>query len=266
MLLQASFDGQTAEYRQSSFVRVKDSIELYGVDRQTYNEKQLGSFKPSIDSVPDVWRYNPANGAGKPDFVSMTEDIQHWIFRVNVERYMGTRFATDTDYREWWSKLVKTGAKKSVFIEWWNQLFAGDRSHTNRAGVDTCRNYITGENMTADFPKFSNVVTGRFVGKLADGSPRNVSGALCRPLHCISAKEDYKQYHPFTHPHLFDQPIVTGRTLVQDKSGWVNQGYWWRVFYHFGKKVVLPFILPADTVAWYPADRLINGGIPLRKV
>lgn len=262
----AKFGDTTVEYRlrDSVYARVMNSIEVYGMDRQTWNEE--GSLVPRFDSVPDVWRINPDKGGGKPDFVYMTEDIQHWIFRINTERFMGYRFKSEVEYRDWWRKLSKSGTNKSVFIQWWQQLFKGDRSHTNRAGVDTCWDFIGENNQGAQLPKFSNLVTGDYVGKVVQSTPRNVLGVPYIAFECINvSKKDYRNYHPFTHPHLFDQPIVTGRTLVKDKGGWTITGYWKRIFHHFDKKVVLPVMLPMDSEAWYPFGQVQYGGVPLGK-
>lgn len=260
----ASFGDSSVKYVASRFARILDSIEVYGVDRRTYIERENGSaLTASVTYLPDVWRFNPEVTGDKPDFIAMTERVQHWIFRCNVERVLNYRLS-DLAYKAFWRdqlyRYKRDRANGSAYITWWNQLFKGDRSHTNFAGVNTRTNYIAEENMSiADLPKLSNVVTGRFVGKVVDQSQDEVG------FECVNMSGDFEQYHPFTHPHLFDQPIVTGRDLLTDKSGTRIIGYWWRVFHHFNKRVVIPLCLPLDGVARYPKALTVAGGESLNK-
>lgn len=254
--------------QRPEFARVMDSVEAYGMDRQSYNEKQLGSRDWDVRSVPDVWRYAPANAAQKPDFVRMDETFQHWLFQINLERYIGRRFF-DGEYRAFWEKELeayKKNREASPYITWWNQLFHSGRAFTNKAGVDQYKNYIAGENLDADFPKYFHIITGRFVGKLVH-SDRMINGTVHSGMECIDISRPYTDIHPFTHPHLFDQPIVTGRDVIFDKGGYQTVGYWWRIFHQFGQQVVIPFCLPHDWIAYYPKDRLIipSDTQPLKK-
>jgi hypothetical protein len=253
------------------YARILDSIEVHGKDRRTHTEDtepEVG-FDADVTYVPDVWRFNPFPSE-KQDFVRLTEDVQHWLFRINVERVLGYRFNAEADYRAFWKVqlgLYKKDRKNgSAYLTWWRQVLKGDRSHTNRAGTDTHRDYIAEENLDADTPKLFHIVTGRFVGKLASTETRNVGGVMCKPFECINMSGDYRQFHPDTHPHLFDQPIVTGRDLVYDKGGWTITGYWWRVFHHFNKRVVFPLSLPFSDKAWYPAHLMVTGGVPMGKL
>lgn len=270
------FDSMTAVYpeaqvlyRPVEYARVKDSVELYGKDRQSYNEEKLGSRDWDVKSVPDVWRYAPSNAAQKPDFIRMDEAFQHWVFEINLERYIGRRFF-EGEYRAFWEKELaeykKNRESGSPYITWFNQLFNSGRAFTNKAGVDQYKNYIAQENLDADYPKLFHIVTGRFVGKLANTS-RMIAGTLHSGIRCINTFEPYFHYHPFDQPWLFDQPIVTGRDVIYDKGGYIVTGYWWRVFHQFGKQVVIPFALPYDDIAYYPTDRLIipSDQEPLRK-
>lgn len=255
------------------YVRVKTSLEIYGMDRRSHHEDEGVGFDSDVTYLPDVWRHNPAVTKLKPDFVFMTEDIQHWIFRMNVERAIGRRFTSDLEYKTFWQADLARFKKKDptqpgTFIVWWNRLFTGDRSHTNFAGMETCRNFIGDANFDGSLPKFSNVVTGDFVGELADPTQtKYLYGATCRPLKCIDiSKGDYRKYSCFTHPELFDQPTVSGRDMVLEKSGWRKTAYWMRTFYNFNVKVVLPFMLPQDDITWMPASDLqVGGGTPLNK-
>lgn len=261
-MILANFGGKVAEYRKVNLTaRIKDSIEAYGMDRRTYTEQtepDVG-FDSSVRSVPDVWRYRPASTVGKPDFVRMTERVQHWIFRCNVEVYLGRRF-TDAQYKSFWEQeLAKHKVGNSFFIRTFTSLFTSDRSHTNKAGFGdkfgvTSRNYIAQEDLSADYPKLFHIVTGGFVGKLVSRNARMIAGESCLPFECINISlGDFEQYHPFTHPHLFDTPKVTGRDLVYTKGGWQITGYWRLPFHHFNYQAVIPFTLPVDGVAWYPA-------------
>jgi hypothetical protein len=257
-----------------NYVRVKNSLELYGMDRRSWHEGDGGDagFDSNVDSIPDVFRHNPSETGGKPDFVFMTEDIQHWIFRLNVERVLGYRFESETAYRAFWkTELIrfqqKDPLRPATFITWFNQLFKGDRSHTNFAGVNEYANYIADLNMGTSLPKFSNIVTGDFVTELNDPTAtKYIQGVVCRPLKCINiSKNNYRSYHPLTHPALFDQPTVSGRDLEYTKEGWVKTAFWMRTFHHFNVRVIVPFMLPQDSVTWMPASGLAPGGIPLTK-
>lgn len=254
------------------YARVKTSLEVYKKDRLSYNEEQHGKpIKPTAPDAPDAWRHNPTNPSNKPDFVFMTEDIQHWIFRMNLENLMGRMFAFEEEYRDYWKgqlSLYKANRESgSQLISWWNSLFKGDRYATNSAGVEARKNYIAQENLNEDFPKFSNVVSGDFVGVLND--PERVSfvaGVKCRPFKCINiSKGDYRNYHPFTTPEYFDQPAVSGRSLYYDKAGWHVSEYWMRVFWNFDMRVILPFMLPLDSVTWIDANIIELGGAPMSK-
>lgn len=250
-------------YSTARHVTIMDSLLLYGISRPTFNERAFN--KPIMEDVrtlPDVWRINPAASAGKPDFVSMTEDIQHWIFRINVEVLQGYLFQSENEYRAFWKSLPPT----HQLIKWFTSIFKGDRSHTNKAGSDTHRNYISGGNPSAEPMKFFQIVTGLWVGELESDRIQNVQGEKCLPLRVINISErDYRNYHPFTHPHLFDQPLLTGRDIIKDKGGLKIIREFRESYSQFNRHAVLPVMLPYDSVGWYPVDRTIAGGMPLRK-
>lgn len=237
----------------NNYARVMDTIELRGMDRQTWNEKVL---TPRFEAVPDVFRYRPLSIGSKQDFVVMTERFQHWVFRINVERYFGQRFADDAAYRAWWKEELERyeNGEQRTLIQDFSAMFRSGGSHTNKAGTDISRNYIAQRNLGLDFPKYFHIVTGGFVGKLADDTTRKINGVVHRPLQCIHAGGDIERYHPFTHPHLFDQPCVTGRVLVYGKGGYEIKGYFRRKYQWFGGSVVFPFCLPYDNEAWYPEN------------
>lgn len=261
MLLQ--FGNQTVLYSpKSDSVRHVDSIENCGVDRTTYNEEQNGKPINFDDKgVPDVWRIG-VDSKRPLDYVALTEDLQHWIFRINLEIYLGARFASETEYRAYW----KTLPKSHQYIGWFTSVLRGNGSHTNRAGFGNkptgnipARNYISGEDMENGLPKFFHIVTGRWVAQKSRDVTKIVSGAKCLPVKVINISNgDYRDFHPFTHPHLFDRPLITGRNMVRDKSGVRILSYFRAPYGQFGNLVTLPVMLPFDSEGWIPVDRIIE--------
>lgn len=249
------------------FVRVLDSIEQYGVDRCTYNEQSNGKPPRFEDKAsPDVWNYE----TGKTQrFVSLTEDIQHWMFRIFVEVYQGYKFRNETEYRDW-----HRANKKGILANWFTSILRSNGSHTNKSGfgtmfenVPSSANYIRGEDLQNDLPKLWHLVTGRFVGELYDDSIQSVYGAICRPIKCINiSRGNYRDYHPFDTPEYFDQPMITGRYMVQDKGGVRITGYFRSPYGQFAGKAVLPVASPYNDAVWMPAKYLVeDGSKPLRK-
>lgn len=264
-------------YRPIEYARVKDSIEFYGRDRASQQEFEnnggrikMGADGEPLESLPDVWRYRPFSTGGKPDFILMSSDVQHWIFRINVERYIGRRMS-DLEYDNFWRREVdKHRQDGSALITEFTRMWRKDGSHSNYAGfnADSPRaNYIAQTDLTHEPPKWQHIVTGGFVGKLADDRVVTLGGVQHYGLRCINIGEDYTQYHPFTHPYLFDQPAVTGRDVISVKGGWEIVNYWRRVYPWFGGQVVIPFALPYDSVAYIPVGQLIipSDQEPLRK-
>lgn len=261
-MITASFAGVLVDYipvqTWAGFARVKDSIELYGMDRQSFNEIALGSRKWDAVPLPDVFRYRPASTAQKPDFIRMDEPFQHWLFRINVESFIGRRL-TDTEYQQFWQsevKKYKANRDTSPLILAWNRLLGTDTAFTNRAGYPEARNYISQEGMEFDYPKLFHLTTGRFVGKISNSSIAP-SGYEHTGLECVNISNGYLHIHPFTHPHLFTHPIVTGRNLDFDKGGYKITGYFWRVMDYFNQQVVIPFALPFDDIAYMPTETLV---------
>jgi len=104
----ATFEDTQVEYRlapSNPYVRLKDSIEYYGVDRVTKNEAG-GPIVAKNIAVPDVWRIEVDTKRPR-DYVTLTEDLQHWIFRLNVELYTGMPFASEADYRAFHKSLQR---------------------------------------------------------------------------------------------------------------------------------------------------------------
>lgn len=261
-MITASFAGVLVDYipvqTWAGFARVKDSIELYEMDRQSFNEIALGSRKWDAVPLPDVFRYRPASTAQKPDFIRMDESFQHWLFRINVESFIGRRLL-DTEYPQFWQsevKKYKANRDTSPLILAWNRLLGTDTAFTNRAGYPEARNYIAQEGMEFDYPKLFHLTTGRFVGKITN-STISPSGYEHTGLECVNIANSYSHIHPFTHPHLFTHPIVTGRHLDFGKGGYKITGYFWRVMDYFNSQVVIPFALPFDDIAYIPTEQLI---------
>lgn len=264
MSLTAFFPEQ-AQYRlkpQTPYVRLKDSIEYYGKDRVTYTEEMNGKPTRFADkAVPDVWRIEV--DAKRPrDYVTLTEDLQHWIFRINVELCTGKPFASEETYRDFHKSLLKS----HQLIGWFTSVLRGNGSHTNRAGFGNkptgnipARNYISGEDMENGEPKFFQIVTGRHVFEKSRDVKKNVAGALSTPVKVINiSKGDYRKYHPWTHPHLFDRLMITGRNMVVDKSGTRITGYFRSPYGQFGNMVTFPVMLPFDDEGWIASDKLID--------
>jgi len=260
----AQFGTQTVLYslqERSEYVRHLDSIEYYGKDRLTHNE---AGKAPNFEEkgVPDVWRIG-VDGKRARDYVSLTEDLQHWIFRINLEIYRGSVFASEAEYKTYWKTLTKS----NQFVGWFTSVLRGNGSHTNRAGFGDkpkgnipARNYINGDNPENEPPKFFHIVTGRWVAKKSRDVTKNIAGAKCLPVKVINiSKGDYRDYHPFTHPHLFDRPLITGRNMVKEPSGGVRILSYFRAPYgQFGNLVTLPVMLPFDDEGWIPVDRIIE--------
>lgn len=259
----ANFGDVKAEYKlkPAGYVRLKDSIELYGKDRLTYNE---AGKAPNFEEkgVPDVWRIG-VDGKRPLDHVALTEDLQHWIFRINLEMYQGARFASEQAYRDYWRSMPKS----NQLVGWFTSVLRGNGSHTNRAGFGEkpkgnipARNYISGENPENGVPKFFHIVTGRWVARKSRDVTKNIAGVKCLPLEVINiSKGDYRNYHPFTHPYLFDRPLITGRNMVKDPKGGVKILSYFRAPYsQFGNRVTLPVMLPFDNEGWIPVSQIVE--------
>lgn len=261
----AQFEARQVEYRlapSTPYVRLMDSIEYYKKDRVTRNEQAAGKPPRFEDkSAPDVWRIEVDTKRPR-DYVTLTEDLQHWIFRLNVELYTGMPFASEADYRAFHKSLPKS----HQLIGWFQSVLRGNGSHTNRAGFGNkpagnipARNYISGEDMENPEPKFFQIVTGRHVFEKSRDVKKNVAGALSTPVKVINISNgDYRKYHPFTHPHLFDRLMITGRNMIQDKSGTRIVSYFRAPYGQFGNMVTFPVILPYDDEGWIASDKLID--------
>lgn len=257
--LTASFAGTKILYElrvapASNLVRVKDSIEAYGMSRITYNQGGHATTKDL--GVPDVWRINPLDSKHKIGTL-MTREFQLWIYRILVEWEYGW-FANDKAFNDFYkSELYKYKHKTGGgTIKDFSSLFRTNASHTNFAGVDKNANFIADERTDAGLPIFSNIVTGRWVGESAGGLNVKV----------INASKGFLQYNPFDNPTLFDQPLITGRVFVGDTNIILRDDIR-RPYGQFSNRSIMPVMLPEDDIAYFPDAKLFipSDEDPLRK-
>ena len=180
-----------------------------------------------------------------------------------LEVQHGYRFSSEQAYKNYWQSLPKS----HQYIGWFTSVLRGNGSHTNRAGFGEkpkgnipARNYINGDNPENGVPKFFHIVTGRWVARKTRNVTKNIAGVKCLPVEIINiSKGDYKNFHPFTHPHLFDRPLITGRNMVKDPKGGVKiLSYFRQPYGQFGNTITLPVMAPFDGEGWIPVDRIIE--------
>ena len=264
-----AFYPEQVEYRLASplLARVRDTIELEGVDRCTYNERQNGKPPRFEDkSAPDVFNFETGE---RERFTNLTKDIQEWMFRCMVEYYQGWMFRTDQEWLRWLDLN-----RKGTLAGWFTSVLRSDGSHTNKSGfgdkfpnVQDHANWIKLENLGNGSPKFFYIVTGRYVGELPNTNTAHFTGVPHYGFKCINISKGYKQYHPFTHPHLFDRPMITGRDMVKDKSGLRILSHWRRPYGQFDNRLVFPVMSQTKDIAWIPVKNVkLNSEIkPLGK-
>jgi hypothetical protein len=229
---------------------VKTSYEVYGISRMTMNDS--GDWQQL--AVPDVWRHNPtelkfADGREKPQFTPMDEAFQHWLFRWNVEKYLRRRFASDEEYRIYWRTL----GSNHQLVRWFTTLLDSKRVVTNKAGLDNCANFISGERLDGDLPKYSNVVTARWLAKVLALETRNIrQDGECISLEVINHSKGYLELNPYDHPHLFFEPVQSGRRKLAD--GTVDETLIEPFPQFEPTRPILPAILPFDHRTWMPVQ------------
>lgn len=244
---------QTANY-----LRVKSSYDFYGMSRPTWNEfeKPL-PLRMEVEGLPDVWRVEPRDSKGKTDRISLDEDKQHWLLKINLEMYRGEEYTRDEYFA--WFKDVSTSEKlrqRDLMVNWLTSAMTKFRSHTNDFGMDNMANYLKGERLDHDKPKFAQLVTGWYTAQpvYENGQvvKRNIAGhGECYGFKCISAKEDYWQYSPLREWWFFDMPLITGRVLGKDKSGgFIVRDDLHKPYPQFGGSLVFPVWLPQDNLAF----------------
>ncbi len=265
----ATFENTRVEYAPKGvdLARVYDTIELEGVDRVTSNERENKSpIAFHNKSAPDVLNFETGERAR---FVTLTKDLQEWMFRCMVEYYQGWMFQTDSEWLRW-LELNRRG----TLAGWFTSVLRSDGSHTNKSGfgdkfpnVPDHANWIKLENLENGLPKFFYIVTGRYVGELPNRNTARFAGVPHYGFKCINVSQGFKQYHPFTHPHLFDRPMITGRDMVKDKSGLRILSHWRAPYGQFDNRLVFPVMSQTKDIAWIPVQNVkLNSEIkPLGK-
>ena len=280
MFMEMSFVDKQAVYSSMPLGRIQDTIEQHGVSRPTWNE--VDPDKPKSPSrtpgLPDVYRLIPVENRDGL-FTPMTHDFQFWVYRMNIDRILSERL-TDAEFDDFY-RLELAGYEDRLFdralsgdelaallykdkysttgktIADFRSLFATDRSHNNYTGLDTCTNYVAQENFDGGLAKFSNVVTGRWVGQLRSWNSIQ--------MQVINASKGFEQYHWMTHPWLFDEPLITAREFVGDTIVIARDGIR-RQYGHFNNRVVLPVILPFDDWAVVQDGKVTQSdALPLEK-
>lgn len=245
-------DGSLVESSQHVYGRVKSTWDLRGYSRPSWNDKEAGRnwiFK--VKSLPDMWRISEQT-KGYPEFVRLDYERQHYLMKINAEMQLNQVFTRD-EYFTWWNDL--DSEIKTQYINWLTSSLADDRSHTNKYGMNNMRNYLTGERMDMDYPKFGKLITGRAcVRFVMDGDLprlRNVPGVgLCIGFECISAL-DYWHLSPLIEWWLFDEPMITARIMIRDKSGVkLVRDDLHKPFGQFDNQLVFPMWLPTETTAY----------------
>lgn len=258
MLLQASYPDATVEYRQATqnFGRVLDTIEAHGMSRITYNEFiRDHPVDPKQMGLPDVWRINPVTNRDKT-FTPMTREFQFWIYRCNVDRMFGYKLS-DQEFDNFYQNELEGYKLRYPYvgqsIRDFNSLFRDIGSHTNYAGTDNSAFFVGQERLDWDLPKFSNIVTGRWIGKM-EGDKFLV----------INASKPFTHYHPFDQPWLFDEPLSTGR-IFRSGTNIILRDDVRRSYNDFRDRVVMPVILPASDYGILEGRWIPTTDPPLRK-
>lgn len=231
-------EGFTPPIPDNNWGRVLDTIEAYHKSRPTYHEWEF--HKPvnvNSLSLPDVVRLRPVvhrDGL----FVSMTKEIQFWIYEFNVDMMFGRKLSRkehDEFYAKEYAEFKSGKAPSTNTIKNFRRVFRADASHTNFMGTDNFACYPSQERMDMDNPKFSNIVTGRWVFKTNEQ----------RQAKVINISKGFLQFHPMNpgDEPLFDAPLSTGRVL----NGNIIARDDLRIKYgDFGDKIVMPVMLPYD--------------------
>ncbi len=230
------------------FLVVKNSMEVFsGKSRPTHKGDPLW-----VTGLPDVWNHQEMSGTSAPDYITMTEDIQHWFLYLNITRYKGVKW-TKAEYFSWF----EAGGPE---VEWaareLTRACAADRSHHNKWGMNNCKNYLTKELNRDGLPQYMKIITGGARIKLYNGKLelRNVAGVgRCVAFHAISAKSDLWQFNSTDHDYMLDEPFVTAREVSTSPKGEpyiVRDGLTYD-YGNFGGKLVFPYLLPEDDKSFY---------------
>ncbi len=228
------------------FIVLKSSYDIYKLSRPSYINSQ-----EKTKALPDMWGISPENGKSKPYFVTMTDDFCHWLFKLNVEKFLKKKFKTESEYMSFFNSLEKT----DPLIRWWKSLMKGDRSHTNRFGSDTCYDPISGSGKGKEPMRFFQVITGHAVLKVKKRYGSKIG------FECINYSKGYRQWNPDEHWWLFDEPLLSGRILIgKDSRG--NPIWDEKALYPYPQfepqRPILPIILPLDDIAFLNTELTKN--------
>lgn len=224
---------------EGKFIILKNSMQVYkGLSRPSV----LDPRGQDDEGLPDMWPITPEISKDKQHFTLMTEDICHWMFRLNVEKFQGVKFESEAAYRDFWASLPKT----HPLILDWKSLMKGDRSHTNRYGSDTCWDPISqADRKGKPFMRYFQVVTGRWVAKV------NSERTTQWKVECIDASTNYRQYDPSVYWWLFDEPLITARVKVLNSNGKWDGRSWLHVSRPYEQfapaRPILPVLLSSDS-------------------
>lgn len=243
-----------AEYKKAhplkGFLVVKSSYDLYKKSRPTHKKDPLW-----VTGLPDVWNHQEMSGTPAPDYITMTEDIQHWFLYLNITRFKNVRW-TKSEYFKWF----EAGGKE---VEWAAQELSralkDDRSHTNKWGMNNAKNYLTKETNREGLPQFMKIITGWARLKLYNGKLefRNVAGVgKCVAFHAVNASKDLWQYNSHDHYYLLDEPFVTSREIrtTPKSQPYIHRDYLHHDYGNFSGKLVFPYILPNSDKSFYLYD------------
>lgn len=262
----ANFNGVEILYktRPVLYGRVKSSFEFYGMSRPTYNEWPHNLIR-HVGGLPDVWRISEKSQVGQPENIPLTEDRQHWLLKINLEAYTNTAY-TKEEYFNWFEKNPELALYLSRQL---TTALTSYRSHTNKFGMDNMWNYLLKENIGNDVPKFAKLITGWACLKLLmeEGKPktRYVYGKTSYAFECINASQDVWRYSPLSHPWLFDQPLVTGRTFRWEGAWAIDRDNVHIPYGQFDDKLVFPIWMPAVNEAYIPSEQIVVGSCAVKK-
>lgn len=96
-----------------------------------------------------------------------------------------------TEEWEWfWFDLFRSknpGVSDDELKILWKRHLRGNAGFTNKAGIDTCRSYVLGTNMDADYMRKAEIVTPGGNRFKRAGDPFSVDGKLYQPIYNIDA-------------------------------------------------------------------------------
>lgn len=262
--LSAFFGGTQVQYTPAEYARVKSTYDLHKMSRPTYNEYLKGiGVQAKVTGLPDVYRMLHRDPNNAIEAFELDADKQHWLLKIQYD-VSRNKNHTKAEYQNWYN--LRT-AEVTWMINQLTSSMTSYRSHTNKLGMDNMRNYLTGENMDKDLPKWAKLLTGWACVKviMENGKPRirpiSTYGD-CVEFETINAQSDYWQYSPITHPHLFDKPLTTARILHIPATGAASivRDDLHIPYGQFNNRLVFPVWMPDTDTAWIPVSQVTFGG------